>query len=89
MRRKRILTIIIGCLLTFLTTRTLIAMLAGDFAYSVIPGWHTVIYPPEMTLTVLTGILLGLTLIVVGIYKAVSILISLIFDRIEKGTNSK
>ncbi|WP_276373146.1 hypothetical protein [Chryseolinea sp. H1M3-3] len=84
MRGKRIFRIIIACILTFFGTRALIGIMAGDFAYSLIPGWHTIIYPPAMSLTVLTGILLVLTLIVIGLYKCVSLLVAAVFDRLVK-----
>jgi hypothetical protein len=84
MKGRRIFTIVIACILTFFATRAVIGILAGDLAYSVIPGWHTIIYPPEMTLTMLTGMLLILTLMVVGLYKTLSLFISAVLNRIVK-----
>jgi hypothetical protein len=87
MKGKRIFRIVVACILTFFGTRSAIGIVAGDFAYSLIPGWHTIVYPPEMTLSVLTGILLVMTLIVVGLYKCVSAIISAVLDRMVKRKN--
>jgi hypothetical protein len=81
---KRFVPVLIASFLTFLITRLALAFLAGDFAYSVIPGWHTIIYPPEMTLTVLTLILLSLTLSIAGLFKLMTKLILIIFKRVTK-----
>jgi len=83
MTKQRIFIAVIGTVLTFFIVRGLLGFLTGDFAYSVIPGWHTTILTPQTTLTILTTILLVVTLIVVGLYKLISKALQAIWTRLK------
>ncbi len=71
MTKQKIIISIIATILTFIVVRELLRLMIGDFAYSIIPGWHSTILPPQTTLTVLTILLLIMTLVILGLYKLI------------------
>jgi len=89
MNKKIVFEGIIGGLLTFLIVREIIRFLSKDFAFSVISGWHTIIYPPDMTINVLTLIALILSFIVVIINSICKKIIKMLAMKITKIINSR
>jgi hypothetical protein len=84
MTKKNILTTAISSVLTFVVVRLLIGLVALDYAFSVIPGWHTIILTENMTLTLLTIILMTMTLVVMGLFKIITKILLTIWTRLTK-----
>jgi hypothetical protein len=84
MTKQKVSISIIGTILTFFVVKEILRFITGDFAYSVIPGWHTTIFSSQTTLTILTILLLVLTLVVVGLYKIIFRIVWTLWTRIEK-----
>ncbi len=59
----------LGGLVTTLVVYMTVRLGTGDAAFSIVPGWHTTIYPPEITWTILTIIILVASLLVYFIFK--------------------
>lgn len=60
-----------GSILTILATYLIIRFGINEAAFGVVPGWHTVIYPPNVLWIIMTVMLLVSTLLVHLIFKLV------------------
>lgn len=72
-----------GAILTIMIVYLIIRVGVNDTAFAVVPGWHTVIYPPDILWIVLTTLMLVSTLIVHLIFKLTMKLLSLAWSRIK------
>lgn len=57
-KSKKLIFGISAGFLTALTVYFMVRLFTSDMLLSVIPGWHTTIYPPEMTRILLTILIL-------------------------------
>jgi hypothetical protein len=67
-REKRTLLILSG-LITTLVVYVTVRLWTSDEAFSVVPGWHTTIYPTGLTLTILTIGILVTSIIVYLVFR--------------------
>lgn len=58
-----------GGLITTLVVYAIVRLSTGDVAFSIVPGWHTTIYPPEITWVILTVMILVTSLMVQLIFR--------------------
>ena len=77
--RFRSLTLILSSLITL----AILVFISGfsDIAFSIIPGWHTVIYPPKMVRIILCFAALGLSLVIYGLFRMVEMLVGKILTK--------
>ena len=70
---KKAFIIILALLLTFFLVRELLsyAMMSTDFATSIIPGWHTSIYPNQMMLSIGALLVICAAVIAYGIFRGI------------------
>jgi hypothetical protein len=67
--KENIFLLAIGGVITTLVVYVAIRLATNDAAFSMLPGWHTTIYPPEITWAILTVLILGMSLSVYLIFK--------------------
>lgn len=72
-----------GSILTILVVYLIIRFGVNEASYAVVPGWHTVIYPPDVLWIILTILMLVSTLIVHLIFKLTIKLLALAWSRIK------
>ena len=72
MTKKIMFFSIVAGALTLLILWGLLTFLSGDFALSVLPGWHTTISSPETSWRLISILLLLLTLFAYGLYRIIS-----------------
>lgn len=68
-RKEKSALLVIGGLITTLILYVTIRLWASDQAISILPGWHTTIYPPEIYWIFLTIIVLLYVLIVYLLFR--------------------
>ena len=78
--RFSFVTLILSSLITF----AILVFISGfsDLAFSVIPGWHTVIYPPQIMQIIFCFAALGLFSIIYVQFRAVAMLVRKIFSKL-------
>lgn len=70
MREKEKITLFtLGGLLTTLAVYLTVRLGISNAAFAVVPGWHTTIYPPEITWIILTILILVTSLLVYLIFQ--------------------
>lgn len=69
----RLLTVILSGLITSVISLYFVGF--QDIAFSVVPGWHIIIYSKEMTQVVLYLAVLGLFLVIYIFYRLIEVLI--------------
>ena len=91
MKKRKLIADIIGVLIAFLVIEESLRFLTSDFTISLIPGWHTTIYPRKWLLAVATIVLLGLTYLISKLVIFTRRISLKIIDRLLKPekTNSK
>ncbi len=87
MSKEKIYISIIATLIIFLIVRVLIQFMAGN-AYLVIPGWHTTVYKPTTSLTILTLFVLIMTWVVTILFKFVSKTVQTIWTNLTNRTKN-
>lgn len=80
---EKIILLALAGLVTALLVYTTVRLSTADITYSVIPGWHTTMYPPDITWTALTIIILAISLIVCVIFRATLRLFTLLWSRMK------
>src|SRR6187551_205956 len=82
MRKKdKIILLTLGGLITTLVVYVTVRLVTSDAAFSIVPGWHTTIYPPEITWTILTIIILVTSLLVYLIFRGILKLLTSLWTR--------
>lgn len=77
-KKEKIILLTLGGLITTLIVYVTVILGTSDAAFSIVPGWHTTIYPPEITWTILTLVILVTSLLVYLIFRgAIKLLTSL------------
>jgi len=66
---KKIYTYFLAMISTSILIYVLVRFLIGDTMLSIIPGWHTTIYPPEIIAIVITLLLLLFSFIIYALFK--------------------
>ena len=72
------LTILITTLIVYVMVR----VGTSDLAFSIVPGWHTTIYPVEITWAMLTALILITTLLVYIIFRIIFKILKAVTKRI-------
>lgn len=70
----------IAFLITLAALRELLRLLAGDFATSIIPGWHTTIHSNEWILTIGALLILFVAWVAMGLFRLTNILIEQVWN---------
>lgn len=70
MNKKTILNIV-SILVFILLLRELLRFFSGDFVSSIIPGWHTTIYPTEWLLTIGAFVVVLFGFVLFGLFKGI------------------
>ncbi len=77
-KKEKTLLLILAGMLTTLVVFVTVKLWAGEAALTIIPGWHTTIYTPEITWTILTILILATSLMVNLIFRvAIKLLVTL------------
>ncbi|MEJ7643713.1 MAG: hypothetical protein WKF87_03905 [Chryseolinea sp.] len=82
-RKEKNILLALGGLITTLVVYVTVRLGTNDAAYSIVPGWHTTIYSPEMTWTILTIIILVISLLVYLIFKGTIKLLSSLWTKLK------
>jgi hypothetical protein len=82
-KKEKIILGTLGGLITTLVVYVTVRLGTSDTAYSIVPGWHTTIYPSETTWTVLTIVILIMSLLVYLIFKGTIKLLSSLWTRLK------
>jgi hypothetical protein len=69
--KEKSIVFIFAALLTSVIVYITVRLGTGDAAYSVVPGWHTTIAPPEITWSALTVIILLTSGVVYLLFKGI------------------
>jgi di/tricarboxylate transporter len=77
-RTEHMVLLLIAAIVTTLAVYVAVRLTTTDAAFSVVPGWHTTIYPAEITWSILTAFILAAGLIVYVIFKLTLRLLTLI-----------
>ena len=82
-RKEKIILLPLSGLITTLVVYVTVRLMTSDAAFSIVPGWHTTIYPPEITWTILTIIILVTSLLVYLIFRAAIKLLTSLWTRMK------
>lgn len=82
-KREKNIVLTLGGLLAILLVYVIIRLSTSDIAFSIIPSWHTTIYSPDFTWTILTILLILSSLLVYFIYKGIIKLLTLLWKRLK------
>lgn len=82
-KRENVILLTAGGLITTLIVYVTIRLWTSDVAFSLVPGWHTTIYPPEITWSILTVLVLGTTSIVYMIFKGTIKLLTVLWTKLK------
>lgn len=74
----------LSLLITFVVTRVIIGLITSDGLLSILPGWHTVIYSKETTITLLSLIILASSAVVCFLFRFINRCISNLVSRFFK-----
>jgi hypothetical protein len=79
--KEKIFLLTIGGVITTLVVYVTVRLSTSDAAFSIVPGWHTTIYPPAITWAILTALILVTALIVYLIFKLTLRLLTFLWTR--------
>ena len=82
-KRERTILLILGGLITTLAVYVTVRLWTSDAAFSIVPGWHTTIFPPEITWTILTIIILLTSVIVYLVFRGTIKLLTVLWTRLK------
>ena len=82
-KREKIILLTLGGLITTLVVYVTVRLGTSDAAFSIVPGWHTTIYPPEITWTILTIVILVTSLLVYLIFRVITKLLTSLWTRLK------
>jgi hypothetical protein len=81
--KEKIFLFILGGLLSCLILYLSVWLWISDSTLSIVPGWHTTIYPPEILWTVFTFGILIAAIIVCSLFRATTKLMSLMIGMVK------
>ena len=70
-RIEKSVTVIIAGTITTLVVYLAVRLWASDAAFSIIPGWHTTLYPRDITIVILTSAILVSSLFVSLLFRGI------------------
>lgn len=70
-------------LMTALLAYVILRLWTSNAAFSIVPGWHTTIYPPEITWAILTAILLATSILVYFVFRGAIKLLTALWTKIK------
>ena len=74
----------IALIFTLIILREILRQMSGDYTTSVIPGWHTTVYPTEWILTMVAILILLVSGITMSLFKLIKNIMEKIWKTIEK-----
>lgn len=80
---NRVFLISTSGLLTTLAVYLLIRFVTEDLPLSLVPGWHTTIYPPSVTYVILTALFLVSSLLIYAVFKIFIRLVLMISSKLK------
>ncbi len=82
-KKEKSILLILGGLITMLIVYVMVRLKTNDAAFSIVPGWHTTIYPPEITWSIFTVIILILFLVGYLILRVIAKLFTLWWAKLK------
>jgi hypothetical protein len=84
MKKRKLIADITSVLIAFLVIEESLRFLTSDFTTSLIPGWHTTLYPRNWSLPIAAAVLLALTYLVYRLVIFLRRITRKIMERLEK-----
>jgi hypothetical protein len=82
-RKEKIILFTLAGLIATLTVYVTLSLWSADATFSIVPGWHTTIYPPEVTWSILIIIILVTSLLVYLIFRGTTRLLTSLWARLK------
>lgn len=82
-KREKIILLTLGGIITTLIFYVAVRLWTSDAALSVVPGWHTTIYPPKIMWAILTIIILLTSIVVYLVFRGTIKLLTSLWTRIK------
>ena len=82
-RKGRIILSTLAGVITTLFIYVAVRLGTGDAAFSIVPGWHTIIYPPRVIGTILAAVILVTSLLVYLLFRGMVKLLTLFWARFK------
>lgn len=82
-KREKSIVLTLAGIITLLLVYLIFRFSKSDTALSIVPGWHTTIYPPEIMWTIFIIIILLTSLLVYFIYKGILKSLALLLKRLK------
>ena len=82
-KREKPILLIFGGLITTLVIYVTVRLSISDAAFSIVPGWHTTIYPPEITWIILTIVILVTSIVVYLVFRGTIKLLASLWMRMK------
>lgn len=81
--KEKITLFTLGGLITTLAVYLTVRLGINGTAFAIVPGWHTTIYPPEITWIILTILILVASLLVYLIFQLAIKCLTLLWTRFK------
>gem|GEM_PF-5844617 len=82
-RERRVFTVL-SAIAIILVVYVTVRLLANDTAFSIVPGWHTVIYPADITWGILTALIIVIGLVAYLIFRGIFVMLTVGWRRLKK-----
>lgn len=82
-KREKAILFTLGGLLVLLVIYVTASLWTSDAVFSIVPGWHTTIYPPEITWSVLAVIILAIGIVVYLVFRGMIKLLTALWARMR------
>ena len=82
-KREKTIQVILGGLITTLVIYVTVRLSSSDAAFSIVPGWHTTIYPLEITRIILTIVILVTSIVVYLVFRGTIKLLTSLWMRMK------
>ncbi|WP_160143578.1 hypothetical protein [Chryseolinea soli] len=80
---EKIVLLALAGLLTILAGYVAVKLGTSDAAFSILPGWHTTIYPPAVTWAILVIVILVASFVVYLIFRGAVRLLTLLWAKLR------
>lgn len=82
-KREKTILFTLGGLLVLLVIYVTASLWTSDGVLSIVPGWHTTIYPPEITWSALAAIILAIGITVYLVFRGMIKLLTVLWERMR------
>ena len=86
-KREKSILLTLVAIITILLVYLIFRFSTSDTALSIVPSWNTTIYPPEITWTILTILLILSSLLVYFLYKGIIKGLTLLWKKLKLSKN--